>query len=149
MLIEPLFLKTGRIKESSFIGIFYRAGTPTTRCPEGIERLTTAPAPITQLSPTSTFGKTIAPDPIKTDFPIFDAPNKVTPGDIYVNSPIETSCVMREFKFIRQPLPMVDDGSITTFCKIQQPLSIVTSYDEIEEIGSISVIGSAPKLQNF
>ena len=149
MLIEPLFLNTGRIKESSFIGIFYRAGTPTTRCPEGIERLTTAPAPITQLSPISTFGKTIAPDPINTDLPILDAPNKVTPGEISVNSPIETSCVMREFKFIRQPFPIVDDGSITTFCKIQQPVSIVTSKDEIEEVGSINDIGSAPKLLNF
>ena len=44
---------------------------------------------------------------------------------------------------------MIDDGSITTFCKIQQPISIVTSKDEIDEVGSISEIGSAPRSQIF
>ena len=53
------------------------AGLPATILPDGTSRVTTALAPITQLSPTVTPGRITAPYPIYTKFPILQVTGNI------------------------------------------------------------------------
>src|SRR5690348_11184606 len=68
-----------------------RQGTPTAVTPVGMSEITTAPAPMTDQSPTFRPWITTEPAPSSTPSPIFAAPEMWHPGLMQQNDPIRAS----------------------------------------------------------